>query len=112
MTTEERKKIIEISFDHLIAVLRNIHLPVEVENPAAGETHLSEGDIFRIATKLISEGFLLKRVSSWEYDDLVEGVVCNSCLGRALVNPNAPDEITLSDYCPHCGAAMNSKEDY
>ena len=111
MTAEEKKKIIENSFDHMRETLKGVWLPINVGDTTVGETTLRDRDIFRIATALTNEGFFLERSSCWandEYDDYA--VVCNACYGKALTNPEEPDKIMYTAYCPHCGAKMNTKE--
>lgn len=96
MTAEENKKIIENSFDHLVGALR---FTPYIKN---------YGEAMKLATTLTDKGYLLERHSSWEYDEYSDHIVCNACYNKALTNPDAPDEIMLTDYCPYCGAKMNS----
>ncbi len=112
MTAEEKKKIIEVSFDHMRETLKSIWLPINVGDTTIGETYLRDADVFRIATALINEGFLLERkgewvdvpsygVSGWQREG--EQVypkycsVCNDVYSKAY------------DYCPHCGAKMTKE---
>ena len=94
--TAEEKKIVENSFDHLVGALR--FTPYTKNYREAME----------LATILTNEGYLLERHSSWEYDEYSDHIVCNACFRKALTNPDVSDEIMLTDYCPHCGAKMNS----
>jgi hypothetical protein len=57
---------------------------------------------------LVESGFRMERYSCWVFDEYEECMVCNSCIGKALPDPNAPDKVMLTDYCPHCGAKMNT----
>ena len=94
MTPEEKKKIIENSFDHMVGRLRSTSYVKDY------------GEAMKLATILINEGYILERRSAWEFDEYTDCMVCNACYGKALVNPDAPDEIMLTDYCPYCGARM------
>lgn len=93
----EDKQIIENSFDHMVGILRN--------TPNVKDY----GEAMKLATVLINEGYLLERQSAWEYDEYTSCMVCNACYEKALANPEAPDEIMLTNYCPHCGAKMKKE---
>ena len=66
--------------------------------------------------KIVDYGFRMERYSCWTFDEYEDCLVCCNCYGKPLANPKAltdpdtPDIIILSDYCPHCGAKMNKKE--
>lgn len=98
MTIEGKKRLVEISYDHMVRVLRY--------TPYCKDY----GEAMKLATKLINEGYFLERVASWVFDEYTDCMVCNACYEKALANPEAPDEIMLTSYCPHCGAKMNTKE--
>ena len=108
MTTEE-KKIIEDNFDRMREVIQNTRLPINVGDTTVGETTLREGDIFRLATALINEGFRLERKGEWiervekpEWlEDDVEVYYECSCCG--IYN------FGQSHYCPGCGAKMSGE---
>ena len=95
MTTEERERRVENSFNTLVGILR--HTPY-IKNYS---------EAMKLATTIINNGYLLEYTSAWEYDDYSDCIVCNTCYEKALTNPNMPDEVMLTDFCPHCGAKMN-----
>lgn len=98
MTKDERKKTIENSYDHLVGVLR--HTPYIKDWEAA----------MKLATLIINEGYLLERHSTWAYDEYSDSMVCTNCYEKAPSNPEAPEEVILTDYCPYCGANMAQEE--
>lgn len=108
MTTEE-KKIIENNFDRMREVISNTRLPINVGDTTVGETYLREGDVFRLATALINEGFRLEHIGEWidvpDYSGngwqiLGKSVqpkycsVCGDVYSKAY------------NYCPSCGVKM------
>ena len=95
MTDVDRVQRAENSFDTLTGILRH----------TLGCKNL--GEAMRKATVIINEGFLLEYHGTWEYDEYSDSMVCTACYEKALVNPDAPDEVMLTDFCPHCGARMN-----
>lgn len=109
MTTDD-KKTIEYNFDRMREVISNTWLPINVGDTTVGETTLREGDVFRLATALINDGFRLERSGEWiervekpEWlEDDVEVYYECSCCG--IYN------FGQSYYCPGCGAKMTVKE--
>lgn len=108
MTIEEQKKLTEINFDRMREVIQNTRLPINVGDTTVGETALRDGDIFRLATALINEGFRLERKGEWIErveklnwcDDDVEVYYECSCCGI--------NNFDTTPYCPVCGAKMSS----
>ena len=108
MTTEE-KKIVEDNFDRMREVLSNTKLFINVGDTTIGETVLREGDVFRLATALINEGFRLETTGewiehiekpSWLEDDVEVYYECSCC---GIYN------FGQSHFCPYCGAKMNKE---
>jgi 5'(3')-deoxyribonucleotidase len=98
MTTEE-KKIIENNFDRMREVIRETKLFINVGDTTVGETYLRDGDVFRIATALINEGFRLERTGEWltgKYS--FDRSVCSVC--------GATFDGDGGNYCCSCGAKM------
>ena len=108
MMTDE-KKIIENNFDRMREVLSSTKLFIKVGDTTIGETVLREGDVFRLATALINEGFRLERTGKWidipDYSGNgwqiagkpVQPKSCSACgdvYSKAYI------------YCPKCGAKM------
>lgn len=57
----EEKKLVEYNFDRMREVIQNTWLPIKNDaGDITGETRLGTGDIFRLATALINEGFRLE----------------------------------------------------
>ena len=54
------QNIIEYNFDRMREVIQNTWLPIMRGDDTVGETRLGAGDVFRIATALINEGFRLE----------------------------------------------------
>lgn len=101
----ERQRVRDLSFDHMNATLENISFPIKSGDATIGEARIDSEIVHSISNKLIDEGYMLEQHSCWVTDD--EGnLICNNCHGNALSNPNAPDEIIPSNYCPHCGSNM------
>ena len=106
----DEKKIIEADFDRMREVISRTWLPINVGDTTVGETTLRDGDVFRLATALINEGFCLERTGEWiervekpEWlEDDVEVYYECSCCG--IYN------FGQSHYCPGCGAKMAIKE--
>ena len=97
MTTDE-KKIIEDNFDRMREIISNTWLPTKNEyGDVVGETRLGTGDIFRLATALINEGFRLERTGEWLTDKYgMERSICSIC--------GAVFEGDGGNYCSKCGA--------
>ncbi len=110
MTAEEKKKIVETSFDHMLVTLKHTKLPINAGDTTIGETRLREGDVFKLTTALINEGFLLERHGVWCYDEYADQPICSMCCAKALTDPNEPDKFLYTDCCYNCGASMNNKE--
>ena len=107
----EEKKIIENNFDRMREVIENTWLPINVGDTAVGETTLREGDVFRIATALINEGFRQERTGEWIErvekltwceDDVEVYYDCSLC---------GTHNFAETPYCPCCGAKMNKEND-
>ena len=105
----DEKKIIEANFDRMREVIKNTWLPINVGDTTVGETTLREGDVFRLATALINEGFRLERTGKWidipDYSGngwQIAGkpVQPKSCSACGDVYSKA------YTYCPKCGAKM------
>ena len=94
----DEKKIVENNFDRMREVIENTWLPTKNEyGDVVGETRLSTGDIFRIATALINEGFRLERKGEWitgKYS--FDRSVCSVC--------GATFDGDGGNYCCMCGA--------
>ena len=100
--TESEKKIIENNFDRMREVISNTRLPINVGDTTVGETTLLEGDVFRIATALINEGFRLNRKGEWLTDKYgMERSICSIC--------GAVFEGDGGNYCRKCGARMTEE---
>lgn len=99
MTTEEQK-IIENNFDRMREVIKNTWLPTKNEcGDVVGEIRLGTGDIFRLATALINEGFRLEHKGEWltgKYS--FDRSVCSIC--------GATFDGDGGNYCSRCGAKM------
>ena len=104
--TEAEKKIIEANFDRMREVIQDTWLPIMNGADTVGETRLGTGDVFRLATALINEGFRLEHKGKWTErvekpewleDDVVVYYEC-SCCGIYSFDQ--------SHYCPGCGAKM------
>lgn len=103
----EEKKTVEYNFDRMREVIQDTWLPIKNDaGDVVGETRLGTGDIFRLATALINEGFRLERKGEWiEHiekpdwleDDVDVYYVCSCC------GTHSSGE---SPYCPNCGAKM------
>ena len=101
MTIEE-KKIIENNFDRMREVLSSTKLFIKVGDTTIGETVLREGDVFRLATALINEGFRLERKGEWltgKYS--FDRSVCSIC--------GANFEGDGGNFCCICGARMTEE---
>ena len=97
----EDKKILEDNFDRMREVISNTWLPIQnAAGDLTGETRLGTGDVFRLATALINEGFRLERKGTWKTDvyGYWERSVCSEC--------GAIFEGDGGNYCPKCGARM------
>lgn len=79
---------------------------------AHGNTIWQTKDSEKLANALISAGITQKQKAKWLWDDEEDEPKCSCCGGRAeytpLENKNGAKMafITLSFYCPHCGAEM------
>ena len=105
----DEKKVVEYNFDRMREVLSNTKLFIKVGDTTIGETILREGDVFRLATALINEGFRLEHTGewieivekpSWLEDDVDVYYDCSCC------GSHSPGE---SPYCPNCGAKMRKE---
>ena len=95
----DEKKIIEYNFDRMREVISNTRLPINVGDTTIGETTLREGDVFRLVTALINEGFCLERKGEWLTDKYgMERSICSLC--------GAVYEGDGGNYCRKCGARM------
>lgn len=95
----EEKKIVEYNFDCMREVISNTKLPINIGDTTVGETTLREGDVFRLATALINEGFRLERKGEWLTDKYgMERSICSLC--------GAVYEGDGGNYCRKCGARM------
>jgi predicted Zn-ribbon and HTH transcriptional regulator len=127
--TEAEKKIIENNFDYMREVISNIRLPINVGDTTVGETTLREGDVFRLATALINEGFRLERIGTWTgvtsrdyahaeglpsyatpeerkaYLDMFSHITHCSVCGVMFDNR----QVKHWKYCPHCGARITNE---
>ena len=98
----EEKKVIEYNFDHMREVIQDTWLPIMDGADTVGETRLGTGDVFRIATALINEGFRLERKGEWLTDKYgMERSVCSIC--------GAVYEGDGGNYCRNCGARMTDE---
>ena len=108
----EEKKTIEDNFDRMREVIKNTWLPIKEDDAVVGETRLREGAVFRIATALTNEGFLLERKGKWVYPSyapnggsyVMKG--CSLCGYKPSYNEELWHENPYSNYCPNCGARM------
>ena len=103
----DKKKIIENNFDRMREAIKNTWLPINVGDTTVGETTLREGDVFRLATALINEGFRLEREGEWKTMKIGDGEkvrTCSSCLVSQSVNVYKGK--VMFRYCPYCGARM------
>lgn len=109
--TESEKKIVENNFDRMREVLSNTHLPINVGDTTVGETYLREGDIFRLATALINEGFRIRPQAKWipasTKPGVHAGMKCSECKARISYNEHFNGQHL---YCHKCGAKMKIKE--
>lgn len=100
--TEAEKKIIEADFDHMREVIQDTWLPIMDGADTIGETRLGTGDVFRLATALINEGFRLERKGEWLTDKYgMERSICSLC--------GAVYEGDGGNYCRNCGARMTEE---
>ena len=99
--TAEEKKIIENNFDRMREVIRETKLFINVGNTTVGETYLRDGDVFRIATALINEGFRLEPIGEWLQTENYYAYRCSRC-GEITRQPN-------DNYCSNCGAKMTEE---
>lgn len=98
----DEKKIIEADFDRMREVISDTRLPINIGDTTVGETTLREGDVFRIATALINEGFRLERKGEWLTDKYgMERSICSIC--------GAVFEGDGGNYCRNCGARMTDE---
>ena len=98
----EENKIIENNFDRMREVIQNTWLPIMDGADTVGETRLGTGDVFRIATALINEGFRLERKGEWLTDKYgMERSICSLC--------GAVYEGDGGNYCRNCGARMKEE---
>ena len=98
----DEKKIIENNFDRMREVLSSTKLFIKVGDTTIGETVLREGDVFRLATALINEGFRLERTGEWLTDKYgMERSICSIC--------GAVFEGDGGNYCSNCGARMTEE---
>lgn len=100
----EDKNIIEYNFDRMREVIRNTWLPTKnAAGDVVGETRLGTGDVFRLATTLINEGFRLERRGVWKTDSYgMDRSVCSEC--------GATFEGDGGNYCCICGARMTEDD--
>ena len=100
MIMTDEKKIIETNFDRMREVISNTWLPIKNNTgDVVGETRLGIGDVFRLATALINEGFRLERKGEWLTDKYgMERSICSIC--------GAVFEGDGGNYCRKCGARM------
>lgn len=101
---EEKQRVIDLSFDHMVATLKDTRFPIMSGDATVGEAKIDSKIIHSISSKLIDEGYRLPQYSEWVFDN--GNLVCNNCHGKALTSPDAFGEIILSRYCPHCGSNM------
>lgn len=98
----DEKKIIENNFDRMREVISNTKLPINVGDTTVGETTLREGDVFRLATALINEGFRLEHKGEWLTDKYgMERSICSLC--------GSVYEGDGGNYCRKCGARMTEE---
>ena len=99
----DEKKIVENNFDRMREVLSSTKLFIKVGDTTIGETVLREGDVFRLATALINEGFRLEHKGEWKTDiyGYWERSVCSIC--------GAVFEGDGGNYCSKCGARMTEE---
>ena len=97
--TEVEKKIIEADFDRMREVIQNTWLPIMDGADTVGETRLGTGDVFRLATALINEGFHLEHKGEWLTDKYgMERSICSIC--------GAVFEGDGGNFCSNCGARI------
>ena len=97
--TIDDKKVVEYNFDRMREIISNTWLPINVGDTTVGETTLRDGDVFRLATALINEGFRLERKGEWLTDKYgMERSICSIC--------GAVYEGDGGNYCRNCGARM------
>lgn len=125
----DEKKIIENNFDRMREVIQDTWLPIMDGADTVGETRLGTGDVFRLATALINEGFRLEHKGTWtgilprDYSH-AEGIPSYATPEQRAAYADMLDHITHCsvcnwmfdsrqarhwNYCPGCGARM--KED-
>jgi hypothetical protein len=103
----DEKKIIENNFDRMREILSNTKLFINVGDTTVGETTLREGDIFRLATALINDGFRLERKGEWKFTEpdthRNKKPYCSNCGEYHL---SSWSDYTNCSYCSNCGAKM------
>ena len=98
----DEKKIIEANFDRMREVISNTRLPINIGDTTIGETVLREGDVFRLATALINEGFRLEHTGKWlTTGDELKNTTCSNC-EHWVETPYGK-----TNYCTNCGAKMH-----
>lgn len=109
----DEKKTIENNFDHMREIISQTKLFINVGDTTVGETFLREGDVFRIATALINEGFRLERKGEWVFKKYVgEDYYKCSCCGQEYPFPPNWCEYDIHEYlkyCSACGARMTKE---
>ena len=97
----DEKKTVEYNFDRMREVISNTRLPINVGDTTVGETTLREGDVFRLATALINEGFRLERNGKWiTAGEELKNTTCSNC-GHWVETPYGK-----TVYCAECGSRM------
>lgn len=117
MNKEELKE--ELKRDIYVALAGNIEYELreyrdysEDDNPEAVTEVIFDYD--KTADWLLGEGLMIKRQAKWLWDD-EEAPKCSHCGGRAMYQPHEKENgeklcfVTLSLFCPHCGAEMENE---
>lgn len=100
--TESKKKITDI-------------LNEEIDYVVVCESSVKYVCIDHIADALIENGLTVRQKAKWLWDYEDDAPKCSVCGKRAMYQPHEKENgeklcfITLSLFCPHCGAEMENE---
>ena len=105
MTNDDLKK-------KMVEILKEAMEPIEYggDREHAPEVHYPTEE--EIADTLVAAGATIREIAKWLWDEEDDAPKCSCCLGRAMYQPHQKGNgeklcfITLSLYCPQCGAKM------
>ena len=111
---EMKKKVVEILFP----VLKGSRISCNEENACKQCWFPCEVDRLAdsLADALIAAGETIREKAKWLWDYEYDAPKSTCCGGRAMYQPHYNEDngslcfLTLSLYCPHCGAKMETDE--